>query len=41
MKAVKPAHDRLKAGRGLKVKFAPGFQPTEPATDEDWPEDAR
>jgi len=41
MKAVKPAHDRLKADRGLKVKFAPGFQPTEPATEEDWPEDAR
>lgn len=41
MKAVMPAGDRLKADRGLKVKFAPGFQPTEPATEKDWPEEAR
>jgi prevent-host-death family protein len=41
MKAVKSAHDRLKADRALRVKFSPGFQPTEPATEEDWPEDAR
>jgi len=41
MKAVKPAHDRLKADRALKVRFGRGFHPTEPATEEDWPEAAR
>ncbi len=41
MKAVAPAHDRLKPDRALKVRFAPGFDPTEPATEEDWPEESR
>jgi prevent-host-death family protein len=41
MKAVAPARDRLKPDRALKVKFARGFNPTEPATEEDWPEESR
>jgi antitoxin (DNA-binding transcriptional repressor) of toxin-antitoxin stability system len=33
MKAVKPAvRNRLKPDPALKVTFAPGFKPTEPAT---------
>ncbi len=31
----------LKPDPSLKVTFAPGFDPTEPATEEDWPEECR
>jgi antitoxin (DNA-binding transcriptional repressor) of toxin-antitoxin stability system len=41
MKAVKTAAGRLTSDPALKVTFAPGFDPTEPATEEDWPEDNR
>ncbi len=42
MKAVNPARRRrLKPDPALKVTFAPGFDPTEPATQEDWPEENR
>jgi antitoxin (DNA-binding transcriptional repressor) of toxin-antitoxin stability system len=42
MKAVKPAvRRRLKPDPTLKVVFAPGFDPVEPATGEDWPEEDR
>ncbi|MGO8675860.1 MAG: type II toxin-antitoxin system Phd/YefM family antitoxin [Limisphaerales bacterium] len=42
MKAVKPGRrHRLKPDPALKVTFAPGFDPTEPATKEDWPEEGR
>ena len=41
MKAVETARDRLKPDRALKVRFAPGFDPTEPASEEDWPEENR
>ena len=41
MKAVKAAAGRLEPNPALKVTFAPGFDPTEPATQEDWPEDNR
>lgn len=33
--------NRLKINPALKVKFAPGFDPTEQATEEDWPEALR
>ena len=39
MKAVRSVADRLTPDPALKVTFAPGFDPTEPATEEDWPED--
>jgi antitoxin (DNA-binding transcriptional repressor) of toxin-antitoxin stability system len=32
---------RLKPNPELQVRFAPGYDPTEPATEEDWPEDCR
>jgi antitoxin (DNA-binding transcriptional repressor) of toxin-antitoxin stability system len=42
MKAVKPARrHRLKPDPAIKVTFAPGFDPSEPATEEDWPEENR
>ncbi len=42
MKAVKaPPRRLLKPDPSLKVTFAPGFDPTEPATEEDWPEACR
>jgi len=41
MKAVKVAVGRLASDPALKVTFAPGFDPTEPATEEDWPEENR
>lgn len=33
--------NRLKPDPKLRVKFAPGFDPAEPATEQDWPEEAR
>jgi prevent-host-death family protein len=33
--------DRLKQKPALKVKFSKGFDPTEPAAQEDWPESER
>jgi len=41
MKAVKAATSRLEPNPALKVTFAPGFDPTEPAMEEDWPEENR
>ena len=42
LKAVKPAQrHRLEPDPALKVTFAPGFDPAEPATEEDWPEEDR
>jgi antitoxin (DNA-binding transcriptional repressor) of toxin-antitoxin stability system len=42
MKAARPAvHNRLEPEPALKVVFAPGFDPTEPATEEDWPGENR
>ena len=41
MKAIKTAAGRLTLDPALKVTFAPGFDPTEPATAEDWPEENR
>lgn len=42
MKAAPPARrQRRKPDRALKVTFAPGFNPAEPATEEDWPEENR
>jgi antitoxin (DNA-binding transcriptional repressor) of toxin-antitoxin stability system len=41
MKAFKAATGRLASNPDLKVTFAPGFDPTEPATEEDWPEENR
>ncbi len=41
MRAVKSAAARLTPDPALKVTFAPGFVPTEPATEEDWPEENR
>jgi len=41
MKAFKGATSRLVSNPDLKVTFAPGFDPTEPATEEDWPEENR
>lgn len=39
MKAVPPPpHRKLKPDPALKVTFARGFDPAEPATEEDWPE---
>ncbi|MCC6353868.1 MAG: type II toxin-antitoxin system Phd/YefM family antitoxin [Verrucomicrobiae bacterium] len=32
---------RLKFDPALRVAFAPGYDPTEPVSPEDWPEDAR
>ena len=33
--------NRLKPEPKLRVKFARGFDPTEPATEQDWPEESR
>ena len=41
MKAVNPVRDRLTPDPALEVSLAPGFDPTEPATVEDWPEECR
>jgi prevent-host-death family protein len=42
LKAVKAApRPRLKPDPSLKVIFGPGFDPTEPASEEDWPEACR
>ena len=32
---------RLQPHPELRVEFAPGYNPTEAATEEDWPEDCR
>lgn len=32
---------RLTPNPALQVSFAPGYDPTEPATEEDWPSDCR
>lgn len=32
---------RLKPSAALKVAFAPGYDPTEKASEEDWPENCR
>ena len=32
---------RLTPDPALAVTFAPGYDPTEPATDDEWPEDCR
>lgn len=32
---------RLSPNPELQVSLAPGYDPTEPATDDEWPEDAR
>jgi antitoxin (DNA-binding transcriptional repressor) of toxin-antitoxin stability system len=39
MKAVHVSPTRLTAEPTLKATLAPGFDPTEQATQEDWPED--
>ncbi len=31
----------LTPDRRFKVEFAPGYRPTEPLTDEEWPDDLR
>jgi antitoxin (DNA-binding transcriptional repressor) of toxin-antitoxin stability system len=41
MKAFKATAGRFASNPDLKVTFAPGFNPTEPATEEDWPEKNR
>ena len=41
MRAVRIAANRLTPDPALKVTFAPGFDPTEPATEEDWPKENR
>jgi antitoxin (DNA-binding transcriptional repressor) of toxin-antitoxin stability system len=42
MRAAKPLRpNRLKPDPSLKVSFAPGFDPAEPAMEEDWPEECR
>ena len=41
MKPVTPRRGRRKADPALKVIFALGFNPTEPATEDDWPEQNR
>ena len=33
--------DRFTPDPALKVTFAPGFNPVEPATEKDWPEENR
>jgi len=32
---------RLTADPALRVKFAPGYDPTEPASEDEWPEECR
>jgi antitoxin (DNA-binding transcriptional repressor) of toxin-antitoxin stability system len=41
MKAVEAVRTRLESDPALRVMFAPGFNPAEPATEEDWPEECR
>jgi antitoxin (DNA-binding transcriptional repressor) of toxin-antitoxin stability system len=41
MKAIKTVAGRLTPDPSLKVTFALGLDPTEPATEEDWPEENR
>jgi prevent-host-death family protein len=41
LKAAAPAVGRFESNPALRVTFAPGFDPTEPATEEDWPEENR
>ena len=36
-----PPQDRLTPDPRLRVTFAPGYDPTEPASEEEWPEEAR
>ncbi|MBL9174454.1 MAG: type II toxin-antitoxin system Phd/YefM family antitoxin [Verrucomicrobiales bacterium] len=36
-----PSTDRLTPSPDLHVTFAPGFDPAEPASEEDWPEEGR
>lgn len=33
--------DRLKADPRLRIAFAPGYDPTEPASEDEWPEECR
>lgn len=33
--------DRLKPDPRLKVTFAPGYNPVEPLSDDEWPEESR
>lgn len=39
--AIRPGPARFRSNPKLKVKFAPGFDPTEPAAEEDWPGENR
>jgi antitoxin (DNA-binding transcriptional repressor) of toxin-antitoxin stability system len=42
IKAITPKKgNRLKQNPALKVKFRKDFDPTEPASEEDWPTSAR
>ena len=42
MQAVRSmGHNRHLPDPSLKVIFAPGFNPAEPATEQDWPEECR
>jgi antitoxin (DNA-binding transcriptional repressor) of toxin-antitoxin stability system len=42
MKAAKPrARSRLKPPGNLKVRLAPGYDPTEPLSEEEWPSEYR
>ena len=41
LKAVDPVRNRLTPDPALKVTFAPGFDPTEPLTEEEWPSEFR
>lgn len=36
-----PNFDRLRSDPALRVSFAPGYDPTEPATEDEWPEECR
>lgn len=38
---ARPRRIRLTLDPALKVTFAPGFDPTEPADEQDWPEECR
>lgn len=42
LRAITPvARSRLTPDPSLRVVFAPGFDPTEGASEEEWPEEAR
>ncbi len=38
---AKPALDRLRPHPELKVTFAPGYDPTEPLSEDEWPSEYR